>query len=101
MPSTDLLMQHTSPISQTFSVDYLKNSKTIYQKFAFVKSIIDSEEFNPAVHRIVTNPVKGWEAIDEESDIRRLKKTKISPVKQLVSKKDRINISNDGKLKKV
>lgn len=97
----DLIMQHTSPVSQTYTADYSKNSKTIYQRFAFVKSIIDSEEFNQAVHRIITNPVKGWVVIDEESDIRRLKKLNYNQIRQLVSKKDRINIPAGSSLRKL
>ena len=95
---TDLLMQHTSPVTQTFTTDYLKNSETIYQRFAFVKSIIDSEEFNQAVHRIITNPVRGWETIDEDSDIMRLKKLNYHQLRQLVSNKDRIIISAGSSL---
>jgi len=97
---TDLLMQHTSPVAQTFTADYFKNSETIYQRFAFVKSIIDSDEFNQAVHRIITNPVKGWEIIDEDSDIRRLRKLNYHQLRQLVSKKDRIAIPDGSSLRK-
>jgi predicted component of viral defense system (DUF524 family) len=97
---TDLLMQHTSPVTQTFTTDYLKNSETIYQRFAFVKSIIDSDEFNQAIHRILTNPVKGWEVIDEESDIRRLRKLNYHQVRQIVSKKDRIVVPVESNLRK-
>ena len=97
---TDLLMRHTSPVTQTFTVDFFKNSETLYQRFAFVKSILDTDEFNQALHRIISNPVKGWELIDEDSDIRRLKKLNSHQIGQLVSRKDRITLPEYSELRK-
>lgn len=54
---TDLLLQANSPVSQHFETDYTKDSQTLYQKFAFIKSVIGTDEFSEAVHRIVTAPV--------------------------------------------
>ena len=93
-------MIHSSPVTQTFEIDYFNNSETLYQRFAFVKSIIDSEEFNEGVHRIISNPVKGWELIDEESDIRKIKRLTSHQLRQLVSKKDRINLPQEKVLRK-
>lgn len=67
---TDLLLQANSPVSQHFEIDYTKNSQTLYQKFAFIKSVIGTDEFAEAVHRIVTSPVTKWKEITEEKDIR-------------------------------
>src|SRR5690606_17078567 len=50
---TDLLLQANAPVSHTFDVDYTKNTQTLYQRFAFVKSVIATDEFAEAVHRIV------------------------------------------------
>ena len=97
---TDLLMQHTSPVTQTFTVDFFKNSETLYQRFVFVKSILDTDEFNQALHRIISNPVKGWELIDEDSDIRRVKKLNSHQIRQLVSRKDRVTLPEDSELRK-
>ena len=97
---TDLLMQHTSPVTQTFTVDFFKNSETLYQRFAFVKSILDTDEFNQALHRIISNPVKGWELIDEDCDIRRVKKLNSHQIRQLVSRKDRVTLPEDSELRK-
>ena len=51
-------MIHSSPVTQTFESDYFNNSETLYQRFAFVKSIIDSEEFNEGVHRAIIKSFK-------------------------------------------
>ena len=57
---TDLLLQANSPVSQHFEIDYTKDSQTLYQKFAFIKSVIGTDEFSEAIHRIVTAPVTKW-----------------------------------------
>ncbi|MBK8110767.1 MAG: DUF2357 domain-containing protein [Saprospiraceae bacterium] len=67
---TDLLLQANSPVSQHFEIDYTKASQTLYQKFAFIKSIIGTDEFAEAIHRIVTAPVTKWTETAEEKDIR-------------------------------
>jgi predicted component of viral defense system (DUF524 family) len=68
--STDLLLQANSPVSQHFEVDFTKNPQTLYQKFAFIKSVIGTDEFAEAIHRIVTAPVTKWTETTEEKDIR-------------------------------
>src|SRR5699024_4576905 len=54
---TDLLLQAGAPVSHHVDVDYEKDSRTLYQRFAFVKSVIQTDEFAEAVHRIVSSPV--------------------------------------------
>ncbi|TXB66171.1 DUF2357 domain-containing protein [Vicingus serpentipes] len=81
---TDLLLQSNSPVSHHFDVDYSKDSQTLYQKFAFIKSIINSAEFKDAVHRIVTAPVTKWTDIHEEKDIRSVRRFSNNNVKELV-----------------
>lgn len=53
---TDLLLQANTPVSQHFDIDYTKDSRTLYQQFAFINSVIGTDEFAEAVHRIVTTP---------------------------------------------
>src|SRR5664280_3040140 len=67
---TDLLLQHGSPVSQTFEVDFNADAKTLYQRFAFLKSILDSSEFNDAVHKFLSSPVTRWKQDEIEKDIR-------------------------------
>ena len=42
---TDLVMMQGAPVTQRFEVDPNENSNTLYQQFAFMKSLVDSEEF--------------------------------------------------------
>ena len=67
---TDLLLQANSPVAQHFEVNYVENSQTLYQKFAFIKSIIGTDEFAESVHKIVSAPVTKWSETTEDNDIR-------------------------------
>ncbi|MCK0157255.1 DUF2357 domain-containing protein [Cellulophaga sp. F20128] len=89
---TDLLLQSNSPVSHHFDVDFSKDSQTLYQKFAFIKSIINSAEFKDAIHRIVTAPVTKWTDAYEEKDIRSVRRFSNSNVKELVKGGKRTNL---------
>lgn len=62
---TELLLQHSAPVSQYFEVDFNADANTLYQRFAFIKSILESVEFNDSVHKIISAPVTRW----KESEI--------------------------------
>ena len=91
---TDLLLQSNSPVSHYFDVDYSKDSQTLYQKFAFIKSIINSSEFKDSVHRIVTAPVTKWTDSYEEKDVRSVRRFTNTNVKELVKGGKRTNLPN-------
>ncbi len=92
---TDLIMQIDSPITQHFETDFNKNPETLYQRFSFVKSLIDSLEFEEAIQKIVSNPTTKWEEEHEEKDIRRIRRFNQKNIKQLVTKSNRMEISSD------
>ena len=81
---TDLLLQANSPVSQHFEIDYTKDSQTLYQKFAFIKSVIGTYEFAEAIHRIVTAPVTKWTETIEEKDIRNARRFSNSNIKEIL-----------------
>jgi predicted component of viral defense system (DUF524 family) len=81
---TDLLLQANSPVSQHFEIDYTINSQTLYQKFAFIKSVIGTDEFAEAIHRIVTAPVTKWTETTEEKDIRNTRRFSNSNSKEIL-----------------
>src|SRR5699024_4392651 len=82
---TDLLLQAGTPVSHHFDIDYTKDSQTLYQRFSFLKSVIQTDEFTGAVHRIVTAPVTRWTEISESKDIRRVKRFSNANIKELAS----------------
>ncbi|MBI9034966.1 MAG: DUF2357 domain-containing protein [Bacteroidales bacterium] len=94
---TDLLMQANSPVSHHFETDYTKdaNPDARYQKFAFIKSIIGTDEFTESIHRIVSSPVTRWKESNEEKDIRKVRRFNSSNLKELVSGRNRTCIPKD------
>jgi predicted component of viral defense system (DUF524 family) len=81
---TDLLLHANSPVSQHFEIDYTKDSQTLYQKFAFIKSVIGTDEFAEAIHRIVTTPVTKWTETTEEKDIRNARRFSNANIKEIL-----------------
>lgn len=81
----ELLMQINSPVSQNFEPDFEHENETIYQRFAFVKSLIASDDFNDAVNRILYSPATKWKQILEPVDIRKIRRFSNSTVRQITS----------------
>ena len=97
---TDLLMQSGSPVSHQFETDYDKDSSTIYQKFAFISSIINSEEFNESVYKIVSSPTTKWTENSEPKDVRQIRRLSNSGIKQIISGSSGIKLPFDHVLRK-
>ncbi len=103
---TDLILQANSPVSHSFETDFNADNKTLYQRFAFVKSIINSEEFEDAINRIISSPTTKWTEEAEETDIRKIKRFRNNEIKQLINSNNRTKLSsnhslNSSKLKSV
>ena len=96
---TDLLLQHSSAVSQNFEVDFNADANTLYQRFAFIKSILDSEEFNDSVHKILSAPVTKWK--ESEKDIRGVKKNGNKALRQITSATNRIDLADNHPLKSI
>lgn len=98
---TDLLMQHSSPIVQNFEPDYKIDPKTYYQQFAFLKSIVDSEEFGDSVMKIISSPTTRWREIEKETDIRTIRRLNQKSIKQIACSSNRSNLPSDHCLRRV
>lgn len=96
---TELLLQHNSPVSQLVEVDFNADAKTLYQRFAFIKSIIDSAEFNDSVYKIISSPVTQWKDCNSITDIRAAKRLDSSALRQIASATNRINLPDGHRLK--
>ena len=99
--ATDLILQTNSPVNQTLEVDFDTDAKTLYQQFCFVKSIIDTDDFEIAIHQIIKLPVTSWATKTENKDVRRLKKLNSSDVRNLVNSQNRVQLPKDNHLKKI
>ncbi len=86
---TDLLLQANSPVSHRFEIDHINDSQTLYQKFAFIKSVIGTDEFAEAIHRIVTAPVTKWTEISENKDIRNARRFSNGNIKEILKGSNR------------
>ena len=93
---TDLVMMQGAPVTQRFEVDPNENSNTLYQQFAFMKSLVDSEEFEEALNKIFYNPIHKWTGTTIEKDICSVKKLGRQELKQIASSKNRLPLG-EGK----
>jgi len=96
---TDLLLQHGSPVFQTFEVDFNADAITLYQRFAFLKSILDSSEFNDSVYKFLTSPVTRWEESETEKDIRSIRRISNNVLRQFTTESNRVDLPLDHPLK--
>ena len=96
---TDLLLQYGSPVAQYFEPDFDKDYETLYQRFSFVRSVVSTNEFSEAVHRIVTSPVSNWARTSEDIDIRRVKRISGQEIRKLAKSESRLPLDDGHYLK--
>lgn len=96
---TDLLLQYNSPVSQFFEVNFNADANTLYQRFAFIKSILDSEEFSDSVHKILSSPVTKWKENEIEKDIRSVRRINNTTLRQIAGATNRTNLHARHSLK--
>lgn len=89
---TELLMQIDAPINQRYEIDFDRSNETVYQRFAFVKSIISSNEFNQAVQKIISSPTTRWKENEELIDIRRIRRFSSANIRQLSTASNRVSL---------
>ncbi len=77
--SIDLIFAHNSIVSQQFNADANVEPKILYQQFAFLKSILESDEFNYGVQKILYAPVTQWSDTIRDCDTRGLKELATLP----------------------
>ena len=95
---TELVMLSSSPVNQKFEPDNEEDCRTLYQKFAFVKSIIDSEEFEDAIHKILYNPVRKWTDTTIDRPIAAARRIGRNGLKQIASSSNRMHLPQDIEL---
>ena len=88
----ELVFQHSSPVTQVVDVDYEKDSRTLYQRFTFINSVLDSEEFNDAVHKVISAPVTKWVESEIDRDIRGVRRLNNKALRQIATASNRIGL---------
>lgn len=96
---TELLMQQSSPVIQRYEVDITKDPRSDYQRFAFVRSLVDSDSFADAMYQIQLSPVKRWIDSEEERQLCNVKRWGQHTLRQLARATNRVSLSNQHPLK--
>lgn len=91
---TDLVLQQGSPVTQYLEVDGNCSPETLYQRFSFVHSFIDSEAFSEAIHKIMTSPLRKWTEAHIHRDITAIRRLSRKNVRQIASDPDRVPLSH-------
>ena len=86
---TELLLHHNSPVSQQLVSNFSTDAKTLYQRFAFVRSMVEATEFQDAIHRILQAPTSTWKDDYQHTDIRRVKRITSGIVRQIAGSSNR------------
>lgn len=92
---TDLVLMQGSPVRQQLEVDDSCSSQTLYQKFSFIRSIIDSDNFREAINKIIANPVRKWTETTVQRDIVSVRRFTRCNIRQIATSADRINLSEN------
>ena len=92
---TDLVLMQGSPVTQKLEIDNDSPQQTLYQRFAFVRSIVESTGFQEAINKIIANPVRKWEETIVERNVSNVKRLSRRNMHQIVTSRDRIPV-HDG-----
>jgi predicted component of viral defense system (DUF524 family) len=60
---TELLMERFAASDLRFSVDPQREAATLYQRFEFLRALIDGDDFRSAMQEILHRPHSGWVTI--------------------------------------
>lgn len=97
---TELLMQINSPVHQTFEIDFNSNQNTIYQRFCFVQTILNSSDFSESVQKVISNPKTNWNEEIEVMDIRKIRKVSNHTLRQIIAGTNRTALPDNHLLQK-
>ena len=91
---TDLVLMQGSPVTQKLEIDNNTPQQTLYQRYAFVRSIVESPAFQEAIHKIIANPVRKWEETIVERNVSNVKRMSRRNMRQMATSRDRIPVYN-------
>ncbi len=91
---TDLVLMQGSPVTQKLEIDNDTPQQTLYQRYAFVRSIVESSTFQEATHKIVSNPVRKWEETTMDRNVSNVKRMSRRNMHQIATSRDRIPVEH-------
>lgn len=95
---TDLVLMQGSPVTQKLEIDNDTPQQTLYQRYAFVRSIVESSAFQEAINKIVASPVRKWEETIVERDVSNVKRLSRRNMHQIASSRNRIPVYNGDEI---
>ena len=95
---TDLVLMQGSPVTQKLEIDNDTPQLTLYQRYAFVRSIVESPAFQEAIHKIIANPVRKWEETIVERNVSNVKRLSRRNMHQIATSRDRIPVFNGDEI---
>ncbi len=63
----EIVMDRFAPSRQSFVVDHVRDAHTLYQRFAFLRELIECELFQASMRHILTRPCVDWEEIEDRA----------------------------------
>ena len=63
--ATEAVMERFAASEQAFTPAETGDPLTLYQRFAFLQSLLSHDAFQAALHRILTRPYEEWKTIEE------------------------------------
>lgn len=95
---TDLVLMQGSPVTQKLEIDNDTPQQTLYQRYAFVRSIVESSAFQEAINKIVASPVRKWDETIVERDVSNVRRLSRRNMHQITSSRDRIPVYNGDEI---
>lgn len=57
----EVVMERFAPTEQRFAIDEAADAQTLYQRFAFLRSLLSDDSLEAAIHQVVSRPHVSWE----------------------------------------
>lgn len=68
---SEAIMERFGPTEHTFGVDGVRDARTVYQRFVFLKSLLDDDAFTAALRRVIAHPYVEWTPKTEHRPVSR------------------------------
>ena len=95
---TEIVMERFAVAEREFAIDDTRDAETLYERFAFLKSLVSGEAFQAAIQRILTRPHVAWETVSEPSGPGRGLRADSNSIRQISRPGSRVHWPN-GKVK--
>jgi predicted component of viral defense system (DUF524 family) len=56
----EVIMERFAPTEQTFEIDHTRDAATLYQRFAFLKALLQGGSFDAAIQHVLARPHRAW-----------------------------------------